>query len=358
MERKRLNKKVITTLAIILSLILSAIKPSYSATAPEAVQKAVCGVKPDDAVKIWTTLTATLYNVFPIRIGGVQIMSVKGLEDYKSTSSMPICICMDPLPRVGIKISLWEPRGAITVTKVPWCEPIIGAAIPVNFGPGALAVGQNEGDTGTASGKGEDKKEAAFQVHYWKFPVMGLLQLFIDVACLSPSGIDLAWNSEVDFTWQSDVWAAILNPEAALVANPVAQLACSVDSVTANFGFPLDPLFWCMGSRESVYPFTQKVQTSTYIDGMVGIAERIIYKLHRQGMLWGSVGEAGLCKEFPMPIWRKSQYGLFPVYPIVFPKRQPVGRSSVMWGITFNIPVKQRLISTFAVYRKRDCCAF
>jgi hypothetical protein len=59
-----------------------------------------------------------------------------------------------------------------------------------------------------------------------------------------------------------------------------------------------------------------------------------------------------------MPIWRKSQYGLFPVYPIVFPKRQPVGRSSVMWGVTFNIPVKQRLISTFAVYRKRDCCAF
>jgi len=170
---KKPNKKIITVFTIILSLILSTTKSSYSATAPAAVQKATCGAKPSDAVKIWLTLTTTLYNVFPIRIGGVQIMSVKGLEDYKSTSSVPVCICLNPLPRMGIKISLWEPRGAITVTKVPWCEPIIGAEIPVNFGPGALAVGQNEGDTGTASGKGEDKKEAAFQVHYWKFPVMG-----------------------------------------------------------------------------------------------------------------------------------------------------------------------------------------
>ena len=46
----------------------------------------------------------------------------------------------------------------------------------------------------------------------------------------------------------------IINPEALLFGNPIAQTACVADSVAATVSQPIDPLFWCMGSWVRLSP--------------------------------------------------------------------------------------------------------
>jgi conjugal transfer pilus assembly protein TraU len=332
---------------------------SYSADVTSAVSVA-CGVSPGDAVRIWTTSIATIYNVFPIRIGGVQIFTFSGLEDYNSIGSLPVCICMNPIPRVGITISLWEPAALAEVSKIPWCSPTIGATIPVKVGPGAFAVGES-----STSGKSKSvdthttRTYYSYQAHWWKFPTFAILKLFTDIVCLSSSGsLDLAYVTEIDPLWQNDAWSAFINPEAILFANPVAQLACTVDSATSTVGFPLDPLWWCEGTWGNSFPLTGSLQAQDPISGSAAIVGRMIAKLHRQMMLPITSGTGVLCVSYPVPIWKKSQYGIFPIYPVVFPKRQPIGRSTFIWGFFNNIPYKNRHNFVYSVYRKRDCCAF
>ncbi len=309
---------------------------------------------PATAVKVWTTSITTIHNIFPIKIGGVTVLNFGGLEDFGSVSNMPLCVCQDPFPRVGVKISLWEPIAFLEVTKIPSCSPSLGITIPPVTPYGNKAFGgQDEG--------GEDQgNRHSYQFHFIKFNPFLILGQFLDFVCLekSGSGLDLAYVSEIDPLWQFDVWSVILNPEAILVANPIAQLACMADSTAANLGFPLDILWWCLGSWGSLYPFTKTVTQGINLSSQMAISMRAVAKLHRQLILWGSVGESGLCGTYPMPIMMKSQYSLLPLHPVVHPNRIPVGRSVMLWGYKKEIPYVNRHVYVNALYRKRDCCAF
>ena len=90
----------------------------------------------------------------------------------------------------------------------------------------------------------------------------------------------------------------------------------------------------------------------------MAISAKMIAKLHRELFLYGSVGEAGLCGTYPMPIMRKSQYSLLPVHPVSFPLRVPIGRTEFLWGQGMEVPFVNHHVYTNVVYRKRDCCAF
>lgn len=48
---------------------------------------------------------------------------------------------------------------------------------------------------------------------------------------------------------------SILNPEAVIFANPIAQGACAADAVASAAKTSVDALFWCAGSQGSMYPF-------------------------------------------------------------------------------------------------------
>lgn len=333
---------------ILLSLLLST---AFSFSSPASSACIATGEgTPSTALKVWLQALSTIYNIFPIRIGGVKISTFSDLEDYSSVSNTPVCICMDPLPRVGIKVSLWEPIGLIDVSAIPGCSPSMGFSIPISLYP--MSFGANT----TASF--DNSSYNSFQVHYWKFPVFAVLNLFLDFICLERGGVDLAYFTEVDPLWQSDIWSAILNPEAILVANPLAQMACMADSAAANAGFPLDFLWWCLGSWGSLYPFAKGHGQGTNLTSQMAISAKIIAKLHREGFLWGSVGESGLCGMYPMPVMRKSQYSLLPLHPVPHPKRIPIGRTEFLWGEGKEVPFVNHHIYVNAVYRKRDCCAF
>ena len=60
-----------------------------------------------------------------------------------------------------------------------------------------------------------------------------------------------------------------------------------------------------------MYPLTGTV--SAHVGGVQAsllAAERMVFRLHRLGLAWGTPGAAALCSPYPMPIIKKSQYRL------------------------------------------------
>lgn len=332
--------------ALVSVLVFSLVRPGVSS--------AVCDARPDSAIRVLTASIATLYNVFPIRIGGVTIVSASDLDDFVLVNS-PVCVCLDPIPRVGITISLWEPIALIESVKDPWCFPSAGLYIPVNAVTPGTAIGSDGGDV---SG-GMPALNASKQTHVLIYPLFSTLNLFLDFVCLQKGHLDMALISEADPLWQNDLWAVLTFPESLLFAFPLAQLACIVDAVAATAGFPLDPLFWCMGGWNLTYPVSKHYSGATSeAEAAMSAAGRTIMLLHRYGFLFGSVGNQGLCGMFYMPIWRKSQYGVFPIYPLVYPLRVPIGRTGMLWESGLDVPGANFHNWVINIYRKRDCCAF
>lgn len=331
---------------------------SFSFSYAGVVTEAQCKVATRggaSAVDIATKAVMTIYNVFPIRIGNVPLFKFPGLEDFSELSNIPICFCLkppSPVPVPGIKISLWEPIALVETTALPLCMPTFGISIPVDIGIGTMSIGAIDTDI-------DHHTLNTYQAHYIKYPVFKLLNMLMDFVCLEmDGGLDLAYFTEVDPLWQNDTWTAILNPEVFLVSNPIAQMACIADSISASLGFPLDPLWWCFGAWGSAFPMTQNVEGTNTVEASANITARLLMKMHRQLLLWGSVGEAGLCQKFPMPIMRKSQYGIFPIYPIGYPLRIPIGRTGFLWAEGQDVPFANLHTWVWNIYRKRDCCAF
>jgi conjugal transfer pilus assembly protein TraU len=285
-------------------------------------------------------------SIFPITIGGVKVAKGR-LPDAPGNPSSPVCACSDPVPRAGITVGFWEPIRLVDVTRTPFCF--------VNLGGVTLMSGGSQGQGGPSTAG--DKNESQYHLHWYVYPVLHLLEVIIDGVCLDKSDFDVAYITEFDPTWQNESLAFILTPEAALFGNLAAQVACAADATAASAYTALDPLFWCAGGQGSVYPLTSF--TPHHYGGVsssVLLLERMTFKMHRELLLWGSMGEQGLCGKYPMPIWRKSQYR----YQMVYPQRskaQPYGRPTILWESGKEYPVKGEDFG-YVVWRKRNCCAF
>mgnify|MGYP000103159133 CR=1 FL=1 len=283
--------------------------------------------------------------IFPIKIGGIRVTPWG--EDTDTVDSFPLCFCYDPFPRVGIKVSFWEPVRLIEVVRGPGCFPSLGGlTIPL---PSFAKRG------GHVTDSDKHVADSFLHVHYFFYPVFSVLDLFTDFLCLSHEGFDLAYMTEFDPMWNDDEFAMLINPEAALFANPVAQAVCSADAVKSADGFPIDKLFWCVGSWGSMYPLTGTVPTSGDLPATYGLtAVRLIAKLHREGIAWKTVGEGALCQPKPALIIPKSQYKLQIAYPKTT-KVFPLGRATIRWSVNKWYPGKGE-DWTWVLWRKRDCC--
>ena len=155
-----------------------------------------------------------------------------------------------------------------------------------------------------------------------------------------------------------------MHPEAALFASLPAQAACSADSLASMAGLPLDPLFWCAGAQGAMYPLNGFVQEHVGgVQASLLLAERMTYKLHREGLLWDSVPEnaPALCAQYPSPILPKSRYRYQMLNPI--PTAQggedgchAFGHSTTLWESLHEYPVKGEDFG-YLMWRKRNCCA-
>lgn len=289
--------------------------------------------------------------VFPLTIGGVRIMSMD--QEDISNPGNPICACSNP-PKAGISTGFWEPVRQVDVTRTPWCMVSLGG---LQMDPGFNAP---EGAVGM---HGDTNRSSFYQVHWYINPLMYWLEVLLDNSCLEKAQFDIAYLTEVDPLWSDDELSLIINPDAVLFGNTLAQAACAADCVAATAGFPLSSLFWCGGCQGSLYPLNGHVQA--HIGGVQAsslLVQRMAAKLHRELLLWGASGDNGMCSYYPQIIMDKSNYKYQMVYPVPQTEKiagkccQPFGRTTTLWGAGKEFPYSGEDFA-YLVFRKRNCCA-
>lgn len=287
--------------------------------------------------------------LFPLTIAGVKVASG---NPENALPAQPLCICPKPplnIPTPGIPIGFWEAARLVDVTRTPFCL--------VNMGGLQIADTGVRG-RGDIEQKDDEASRSFYQVHWYIYPVLYWLEVLTDFLCLESLPFDLAYMTELDPFWGDDEKSAILNPEGIIFGNPIAQAACAADCVTASAHLPLDSLFWCGGCQGSIYPFTGSVTAHNGgVQASLLLVTRMMAKLHRELLLWGTSGAQGLCKRYPMPIIVKSQYRTQMTYPIPQTTQcQSVGASEVLWQGGREYPINGSDFG-YLIWRKRDCCA-
>ena len=289
--------------------------------------------------------------LFPISIGPVSMGSATGAPDTPNPAS-PLCYCGTPIPRIGLSIGLWAPARLIDVSRAPYCFSNLGG---LTVDPGLPA---GRGRTGSSGGDGSSG--SVWHVHYYTYPLLSWIGALLDMGCLESGGLDIAWISELDPTWNDEELALLVNPEAVLFADLPAQAACAADCAAASTGLPRDELYWCAGCQGSMYPLTGTV--AAHVGGVQAsllAAERMVFRLHRLGLAWGTSGSNALCAPYPMPIMKKSQYRwqMSQPAPATSPALgcNPTGRSSVLWESLRELPVSGENFG-YLLFRKRSCC--
>ena len=290
--------------------------------------------------------------IFPITIGGMKV-SASG-EDTPNPRRL-ICTCSKPIPRIGIPISFWEPVRLVDVTRTPYCLVNMGGMQMMQRGVQGAGSVENAHQSGNTS----RMRDSFYQVHWYLYPVLFWLELLVDFVCMEKGDFDLAYLTELDPLWNDDETGFILNPEAVLFANPIAQAACAVDCGLASAGFGRDELFWCAGCQGGIYPFTGSIPAHVGgVQASLLALQKMTAKLHREGLLWGTVGAEAWCDRYPMPIIKKTQYKTQMIYPIPSTGSKqchPLGRSEVLWGSAKEFPYQGEDFG-YLVWRKRSCC--
>jgi conjugal transfer pilus assembly protein TraU len=196
--------------------------------------------------------------MFPLRIAGITLASLDQ-EDTPNPGGNPACFCGNP-PKLGLKVSFWEPVRRVDVVRKPFCMVSLGG---VDIDPGF--------DAPVASRYRRDGQDQSsfYQVHWYVDPIIYYLQAVLDNSCLEQQGFDVAYLTELDPLWKDDELTRLLNPDVYLFGNLPARAACAADCVTATAGFPNNTFFWCAGCQGNLYPLNGNVQA--HVGGRSGI---------------------------------------------------------------------------------------
>lgn len=287
--------------------------------------------------------------MLPLRIAGVPILPGR-MPDAVNQVDIPICTCPFPPPifvRIGIPVGFFNPDRIIDSVKDAYCFEGMGVNMQTLLGNnGVQADDPNSG------------QHTFFQTHIITFAPFEILNLAVDFICLqSSSMLDIGYMTEIDPLWNDDTLGALIQPEALLFGNPVTNLACIADSISAQADWSNPALFWCKGSWGNAYPMTGRVVSGDLVQASASAAAELIYKLHRQLQMWATWGYTALCAKHPAPIWEKDAYRMQIILPIPHPMAIAIGKSGLLWDFGKNIPFKGDNFS-YIIFRKKDCCAF
>ncbi len=310
--------------------------------------------------------------LFPVRIGGRVVMNSGSMPDCISSGTGNsddfnpdeyICSCDNSRGGKdrGIYVSFWEPARVVEVIQKPGCFPFLfGLDFGETFAPYGAYGTRGRGREAEEGGK------AFFNVRYYSFPLMWLMDLLEggDYCTDWLNEIDLFYFTEVDPLWNDDELSAYVIPEAKIFGNEIAQAVCSVDCLKVGAaGFPSNLFFWCAGCWGSLYPFTGN---TTVQDSPVRVSSllalRIVARLARlpvpPAIEYDSSSAGAKCGGIVRPFLKKSQYKLSTIFPVPETKGRcchSVGASPFLWGEHRNIPGAGEHHS-YLLWRKRNCC--
>ena len=290
--------------------------------------------------------------LLPLSIGDVTVAS-SDVPDTPNPEHVIETCPIQNLARIGLNIGYWEPFAMVDVTPTPYCF--------VNLGGVKLPFGRHH-QGGISESMDSSRRGAFYQVHWYKYPLIYVLQVLASSACFQVSEFDIAYLSELDPTWSDDELDFIMNPESATVAKPNTQLACIGDSLSAMKGLPIDKLFWCAGAQGSMYPTTGTVAwNKSPLETTLLLAERVAFKLHRIALILDSSPDAGtgvggdICREHYKPILLKSRYR----YQLTNPSAAadqcaPFGRATLSLE-PFHLSPSDTGDRGYLIWRKRNC---
>lgn len=143
------------------------------------------------------------------------------------------------------------------------------------------------------------EKLSFYNVHYYAFPLLSILEMYMPKRC-SPDGyadFDIIQLTEIDPVWTNDELAFFVNPEAAAVANPLAQAACTADAALGVAGQePLTSLWWCAGTWGEIYPMAGTALPNDFGRTTSLLAARTIATQHRRGLAHLTIGDETICR--------------------------------------------------------------
>ncbi len=299
--------------------------------------------------------------LLPISIGGWSVgqgMSPKKRDTTNPIS--PICICTrNNIPVPGLSIGFWEPARLVDITRTPYCMTNLG---------GITMGSDNRKITSHKSSSAIHKSKYSFyHLHYYVYPLIYWLELLTDFLCLEQSTFDVAYMSEYDPTWNDPKLQSLLNPEAMLFGNPIAQASCALDCASSTIRMPLDSMFWCAGCLGNIYPFSGA--SADHIGGVQNsslLTARILAKMHRIGLAEetstssNTVLNGPMCRKSKLLTIKKSQYKLQMVYPRPSSGEigcWPIGLSDMLYS-SFNEYPYDGEDWGYLIWRKKNCCAF
>lgn len=290
--------------------------------------------------------------IFPLSIGGVKLFDSDIKPPLNMETESPVCVCQDGASvTLGLRAGFFEPARIAETVKDPYCFTILGTSLDSD----SIIGGSN------SEKESSPKVEETFaQAHWFIFPAFALLDLFLDFPCFEDKSFDPAYITEIDSLWNNDMTSLLINPEALLFANPIAQLSCVADSIASTINYPMDALFWCMGSWGSTYPLSGHIGTSNIIQGNAALAARMIYRLGRPPLGIHYDTGTDVCGAVFLPIWKKSHWRMHIMKPVRDKTCHPIGKASLLWASGKNPPFEAsgNASDNFAwmFFQKRLCC--
>lgn len=280
--------------------------------------------------------------LFPLSIGPSGVVS-SHLPDTENAANL-IGVCPT---HTGLNIGYWEPSALVEVTDTPYCL--------VNLGGTQVGLGGKHRQGGRQS-LGDGQMNALYHAHWYKYPLITWLNLITSAGCHEAGDFDIAYLTELDPTWQDSEMSAVLNPEALIFANPIAQASCAADSLSSSIqNKPIDTFFWCAGAQGSHFPLTGFVQAPlSPVHSSLLLAERMNYKLHREGLITDSSATSP-CDTHHLLKLPKSRYRYEMVNQVADGKHcYPSGHSTLAWETDKIKPYTPSQYG-YLVWRKRNC---
>jgi len=291
--------------------------------------------------------------MFPLMIAGVKLIDSDLKPPLGEGTDSPVCVCKDGTSVVlGLRTAFFEPARIAETVKDPYCFTILGAELG---NPDAGFGGGTTEDRGN-----ENPNTITFaQAHWYIFPAFALLDLFVDFPCFEDLDFSIAFFTEPDSLWNNDLYSFVIQPEAVVFANPIAQLSCAADSIATHFSKPIDAMFWCMGSWGSAYPMAGNISNPHFVEANAALSAKMIYRMTRLETFWDRGTD--VCGAVMLPIWKKSHFRLHMMKPVRDKTCHPIGKSSILWASGKNPPISTQGNAsdnfTWMYFRKLLCCA-